>query len=105
MDRLPVLVSGVGVNKLLAVPGLPNETGVAAADAIMTALNDWGIENQVIALSFYTTALNTGLAAGACTLVEQRLGHEVLHLACRHHINELVCDKALSTCFGPTSGP
>ena len=105
VDRLPVLVSGDGVEKLLAVPSLPNGTGQAAADAIMTSLEDWGIKEQVVALSFDTTASNTALAAGACTIVEQRLGHEVLHLACRHHIYELVCSKAFSTCFGPSSGP
>lgn len=105
VDRLPVLVSGDGVEKLLAVPSLPNGTGQACANAVMATLEDWGIEKQVVALSFDTTASNTGLAAGACTIIEQSLGHDVLHLACRHHIYELICEKAFSTCFGPSSGP
>ena len=105
VDRLPVLVSGDGVEKLLAVPCLPNGTGEATANAVVTTLEDWGVENRVMALSFDTTASNTGLVSGACTIVEQRLGHDVLHLACRHHIYELVCEKAFTTCFGPSSGP
>ena len=105
VDRLPVLVSGDGVEKLLAVPSLPNGTGQAAAHAIITTLEDWGVENRVVALSFDTTASNTGLAAGACSIVEQRLGCDVLHLACRHHIYELICEKAFFTCFGPSSSP
>ena len=105
VDRLPVLVSGDGVEKLLAVPNLPNGTGEATANAVVTTLEDWGVKNRVMALSFDTTASNTGLVSGACTIVEQRLGHGVLHLACRHHIYELVCEKAFTTCFGPSSGP
>ena len=61
--------------------------------------------NQVVAFSFDTTALNTGLTTGACTIVEQQLGYDVLHLACRLHIYELICEKAFSTCFGPSSSP
>ena len=41
VDRLPVLVSGDGVSKLLAVPKLPNGTGRAAADAVLAALDEW----------------------------------------------------------------
>ena len=40
IDRLPVLVSGDGVEKLLAIPSLPNGTGRAAANAILTTLYD-----------------------------------------------------------------
>ena len=104
-DRLPVLVSGDGVAKLLAVPKLPNGTGHAAATAVVEALKDWEVADQVVALCFDTTSSNTGMASGACTLIEQHLGREVLHLACRHHIFELVAEKAYVECMGPTSGP
>ena len=105
IDRLSVLVTGDGVEKFLASPSIPNGTGQAAADAIFTTLEDWGLEKQVVALSFDTTPSNTGLTSGACSLVEQKLGHDVLHLACRHHTYELICEKAFSTCFGAASGP
>ena len=97
VDRLPVLVSGDGMEKLLAVPSLPNGAGEATANGVVTTLEDWGVENRVVPLSFDTTASNTGLVSGG--------GHDVLHLACRHHIYELVCEKAFTTCFGPSSGP
>ena len=93
------------MSKLLAVPKLPNGTGQAAADAVLAALDDWEVKDRVKALSFDTTASNTGLSAGACTIIEQRLEHDVLHLACRHHIYELVLEKAMATCLGPSSGP
>ena len=57
-----------------------------------------------MALSFGTTASNTGFVSGACTIEEQRLGHDVFHHVCRHHIYELVCVKAFTTCFRPSSG-
>ena len=56
------------------------------------------------ALSFVTNASNIGLSAGACTIIEQRLKQDVLHLACRHHIYELVLEKAFTACLGPSSG-
>ena len=104
-DRLPVLVSGDGESKLLAVPKLPNGTGRSVATAVMDALKDWEIADRVVALSFDTTSSNTGISKGACTLIEQGLDHEVLHMACRHHILELVAAKAYTECMGPTSGP
>ena len=45
VDHLPVLVSGDGVEKLLAVPSLPNGTGEATANVIVTTFEDWGVEN------------------------------------------------------------
>ena len=41
-DHLPVLVSGNGVEKLLAVPSLPNGTGEATAIAVVTTLEKLG---------------------------------------------------------------
>ena len=78
---LSVLVSGDGVDKLLAVSGLINSKGIAMADAILITLHNWSIETENVALSFDTTTSNTGLTAGAYTLVEQKLEREVLHLA------------------------
>jgi len=41
-----------------------------------------------------TTRSSTGKVNGACTLLEERLGWRLLHLACRHHIHELIIGKA-----------
>ena len=40
VDRLPVLVSGDGVEKLFAVPSLPNGTGEATANALVATLEE-----------------------------------------------------------------
>ena len=40
VDRLPVLISGGKVSKLLGVPKIPSGTGKAMADAVMGCLED-----------------------------------------------------------------
>jgi hypothetical protein len=54
---------------------------------------------------FDTTASNTGRKIGACKLLEQKMDCELLHLACRHHIHEIVLEKVFAVCLGPSTGP
>ena len=105
VDRLPIIVSGSGTEQLLRIPKLSSGTGQAIADALMETVSDWGIVDNIKALSFDTTASYTGRMNGACTLFEQRLGRNVLHLACRHHIHEIMLEDAFSKTMGPSSGP
>ena len=62
---------------------------------VYNELQDWQLTYQAIAMGFGTTRRNTGKVNGACTLLEKRLGRRRLHLACRHHIHELIIVKAL----------
>lgn len=105
VDRLPVLVSGGEMSKLLGVPRLPSGTGKAMADAIVGCLDDWNIRDRVQALSFDTTSSNTGVNNGACTLVEKLIGRDLIHLACRHHMMEIVAEKVFAACNIPSTGP
>ncbi|GBP54469.1 hypothetical protein EVAR_47338_1 [Eumeta japonica] len=54
---------------------------------------------------FDTTAVNTGLRAGACILLEQKIEKDALWLACRHHIMEIVLEAVVVQALGPSSGP
>jgi hypothetical protein len=105
VDRLPVLVSGGGLSKLLGVPKLPCGTGQAIAKAVMDCLEDWGVKDRIQAMSFDTTSSNTGCKSGACTLLEEMVGRDLLHLACRHHIIEIVAEKVFVACDNPSTGP
>jgi hypothetical protein len=96
VDRLAILVSGDSIMKLLAVPALSNGTGKEQQEAVTKALDEWGIRDRVIAMSFDTTSSNTGSKNGACIHIEAELGRRLLHLACRHHIHELVIGQAFS---------
>ena len=60
VDRLPVLVSGAGVTKLLGVPKRPSGTGNVMTEAVVDCLEDWGITYRVQAIPFNTTSSNTG---------------------------------------------
>ncbi|KAG0720563.1 hypothetical protein GWK47_048255 [Chionoecetes opilio] len=103
--RLAILVTGEGVEKLLGVPKLHSGTGDAAATAVFEALEDWGVQERVVAMCFDTTSANTGAINGACTILQQKIGRPLVSLACRHHVHELVLEKAFSTCLGSSSGP
>src|SRR6218665_2466655 len=105
VDRLPILVSGRGVERLLNVPKLPNDTGEAMANAVVAAINNWHLVENVKALSFDTTASNSGIRAGAAVLIEQKIDKALLYLACRHHIFEAVLGDVFNSLARPSTGP
>ena len=75
------------------------------AETNVASLAEWGIKEQVIGMCFDTTSSNTGIHAGACTLTEKLLQKELLYLACRHQILEIIVPDVFKCCFGLTSGP
>lgn len=105
VDRLPILVSGQGVDQLLAVPKLDRGTGEACASAVYETVTSWNLEDNIKCLCFDTTAVNTGLRNGACIMLEQKMQKDMLWLACRHHIMEIMLEAVVSEALGPSSGP
>ena len=90
-DRLAVVVSGVGTEKLLGIPKIPESSGQSMATAILKLLEDWPqVLPCVTGLCFDTTAANTGIHSGACTFLQAQLDRRILFLAYRHHSMELV---------------
>ena len=61
-------------------------TGKQQADVCLTTLTEWNIRQQIRGMVFDTTASNTGLKNGTCTLIENSLGIELAWLTCMHHI-------------------
>src|SRR6218665_3325061 len=103
VDRLPVILSGLGVSQLLGVPKLHGGgTGEAQATAVAQLLQEWGVVDRVSAMCFDTTASNTGRRNGACVLLEQKLEKDLLHLVCRHasHIRTCLGVCLLRVCVG-----
>jgi len=80
-------------------------TGEQEAEAVYSLLKQWRLVDQVQAMSFDTTSGNTGRLNGACTLLEKKMGRELLWLACRHHVMELILLKVFTLCCGPSSAP
>ena len=103
LTSFPLLSPGSGTEQLLCVPKLPSGTGKAVADALMETVSDWDTADKIKALSFDTTSAYTDRLNAAGTLFEQHLGRDLLHLACRHHILEIILEEAFSTTMGPST--
>ena len=56
-------------------------------------------------MCFDTTASNMGKFTGACKLLEESLGQNLLWLACRYHMLEVLLSYVFIVCFGSSSGP
>jgi len=93
------------VSQLLTVTKLPSGTGQAQASDVFEALIDRNVGTRVNTMCFDTTSFNTGRSMGACVLLGQMLGKELLYLACRHHVLELAVGAVFYYFTGSTSGP
>lgn len=106
VDRLPIIATAMDVEQLLGVPQMPSGTGYEISSAVFDTLQRWSLLEKVQAFVFDTTASNTGRLSGACILLEQSLEREILFLACRHHIFELVLQGVfLEVKLYPMTGP
>jgi len=105
-DRLPVVVTALKTEQLLGVPHLSSGTGSEICSAVIDELENWGLLEKIQGFVFDTTASNSGRLNGACVLIEQKLGRNVLFLACRHHIFEIILQAVfIEAKFAPSSGP
>lgn len=106
-ERVAVLVSGSPNNppKLLGISSIENATGTAQHDAVIELLDEWNVTKQIVALVFDTTASNTGKYKGCAAVIEKTLGHQILWLACRHHIYELHIKHVAEAITGKTISP
>ena len=96
IDRLTILVSGQNVVKLLSVPKLYDGTAATISQTVTETMDEWGLRSRIKGLCFDTTASNTGTKSGVCIRLETEIGHELLNLACRHHISEIMLEKVFS---------
>ncbi|KAF2902851.1 hypothetical protein ILUMI_03334, partial [Ignelater luminosus] len=95
--RLPIIVKTLLTEQLLEVPLIPSGSGKEISNAVFNTLEKWDLVDNVQAFVFDTTSSNTDRFNGACTLLEMKLGRNILFLACRHHIFELVFQAAMSS--------
>ncbi|KAK3916748.1 Alanine racemase, catabolic [Frankliniella fusca] len=104
-DRLPVLVSGIRTEQLLGAPELSHGSGECIAAAVVGLLKEWELEDRVMGLVFDTTSSNSGRWGGACALIQQKLSKDLLELACRHHIYELLLWAVFDQLLGSSKTP
>lgn len=90
VERLAVILTASGVEKLLGVPKIEAGTGINISESIFDLAVEWKIDDKVEIICFDTTSSNTGPYSGSAVLLEQKLNRQLLYLPCRHHIYELV---------------
>ena len=90
-ERLALIVSSAipKIDQLLGIPFVERATGAQQRDEVIKLLEEWGLVDQIIAISFDTTSDNTGVDKGSCKLIEDCVGKAILWLACRRHVYEL----------------
>ena len=74
--------------------GNPSSTGQVQAEAILKCVEQWELEDKVVAFVFDTTGSNSGVDKGACVRAQKKMGRKVLFLACRHHMHELLAKNS-----------
>lgn len=103
VERIAILVSYNGTAKFLGAPKIASSSGENIAAAVYSLLIKWDIFDRVAAMSFDTTASNTGEKSGACLYLQERMGRKLMNLACRHHIYELVLRAVFELKFSKSS--
>ena len=105
VDRLPILISNNQIEKILDVPALEDGKSVTIAKATYDALYEWGLTNSIKGLCCDTTNTNLGSRNGAAVILEQLLDCDLLYLACRHHIFEIILKSCYEAKLPGTTGP
>ena len=81
LNRLSVLVSEGEKDNLLGILKLASGSGLNEAKSIYDLLEAWKLTEKVQVMSFDTTSVNTGRLNGACVLLKNIIGRELLRLA------------------------
>lgn len=106
VGRIAILVTGGKIEQLLGVPKIGRGTGEGQCNVCVAALENWQLKHLIEGLVFDTTSVNTGLKKGACSLLKKELGKELVWIACRHHVFEVVSSDVFYATIGPSgAGP
>ena len=108
-ERGSVLISGgdeLQEPKLLGIPKFPSSKGADVAATVAQQLDEYGIDlTQLTGIIYDTTASNSGWKSGATWRLEKEIGHPVIGLECRKHVQELHISHAAKSILGETKGP
>ena len=96
VDRMPIVISGLNIEKLLAIPKHTMNTGQLMGNTVIQTLLNWkDVHDWFASICFHTTSSNPGAHTGAITVIWQVHHKHVLFLACRHHILEIISATVL----------
>ena len=107
-DRAAVLYSG-GPHKqpyLLGIPRFESSSGKDVETGVLKELEKYDINlEKCVGTCYDTTSSNSGLKKGAHFRIEKDVGHAILELECRKHVQELHVTHANKAVFGATKAP
>ena len=87
------------------MPALENSKGESIAHSTYNALLEWGCTENIQAVCCDTTNANFVYNGGAAVLLENLLEKNLLYLACRHHMFELILKAVFMVYFPAMNGP
>ena len=87
-DRIAISVRIDNQTELLGIPGTDSGTGEAQVELMQPLLEQYNLMDKIKFMCFDTTASNTGQHSGVCTRIVRLIQNPILHLGCRHHVNE-----------------
>ena len=106
VDRLAVVATGPNnLEQLLGVPVIKSSTGESQAEAVFQLMKKWDLLNNIKFICTDTTASNTGIRNGACTLLQKKMDENLAYFACRHHMLECVVSSVYNSLFEVPKGP
>ena len=83
-----------------------HSTAAELTNIILDTLDSCNIgKHLIIGLVFDTTSINTGIHKEVTVCLERAFGNNLLQLACRHHVLELLCGAASSLVYITTKSP
>lgn len=95
--RIGVVVTNRGICKTLDVAQMNSTTAEANADMIWSMVEKWNIQNSIDSICYDTENTNSGHLSGVCKRLKDRFGRDILELACRRHIHEIILKAASQT--------
>lgn len=99
-ERFVVLCHTDNSDVPLGFFAIDSKSGLHCSTQVVQTMNENCLSDRVIGLVCDTERTNTGRINGTCTLIEQTLERELLHLMCRHHSKEVLLKDVFVAVFG-----
>lgn len=95
--RIAVVITNGEFAQPLDVVNVPDGSAQTCSLAIRDIIEEWQLEFCINKLSFDTENTNSGCLSGICLKLEEIFGKELLHLACRRHIYEILAKEGFNS--------
>ena len=112
-ERLAVVVSSPlmrieqnNKDQFVCAPGIERASGRAQMEGAVEGLQELGVLERIMGLTYDTTASNSSVLVGTAALLEEEVGKALLKIPCRRHILDLFGKNLRKIVVGrATTGP